>query len=65
MSKMRRTNFDKLFTYIISLAAFGLGAVSFLGGLFGFASLRHGRKLAVAKAPAIEQINEVGHEADA
>src|SRR6201993_2649482 len=43
-------------TYIISLAAFGLGTVSFLTGLFGFASLRHDRKLATAKAPVIEQI---------
>ena len=50
-------------TYIISLAAFGLGALSFLAGLFGFAGLRHDRKLAAAKAPAIEQINEAGHEA--
>jgi hypothetical protein len=50
-------------TYIISLAAFGLGAVSFLAGLFGFAGLRHDRKLAAVKAPAIEQINEAGHEA--
>src|SRR5690348_13030535 len=38
--------------YIISLVAFGLGTVSFLGGLFGFASFRHDRKLAAAKAPA-------------
>jgi hypothetical protein len=52
-------------TYIISLAAFGLGAVSFLAGLFGFASLRHDRKLAAAKAPAVEQITEAGHEANA
>ena len=52
-------------TYIISLALFGLGAVSFLAGLFGFASFRHDRKLAAAKAPVIEQINEAGHEADA
>jgi hypothetical protein len=52
-------------TYIIALAAFGLGAVSFLGGLFGFASFRHDRKLAAAKAPAIERVNEVGHEAGA
>src|SRR6185437_12673934 len=36
-------------TYIISLAAFGLGTVSFLGGLFGFASLRRDRKPAAAK----------------
>jgi hypothetical protein len=52
-------------TYIISLAAFGLGTVSFLAGLFGFASLRHDRKLATAKAPVIEQISEAGHEANA
>ena len=52
-------------TYIISLAAFGLGTVSFLAGLFGFASLRHDRKLAVAKTPAIERIAEAGHEANA
>jgi hypothetical protein len=50
-------------TYIISLTAFGLGAVSFLGGLFGFASFRHDRKLAAAKAPAIEQISEASQEA--
>jgi len=50
-------------TYIISLVAFGLGTVSFLGGLFGFASFRHDRKLAAAKSPAIEQISEAGHEA--
>ena len=47
-------------TYIISLVAFGLGTLSFLGGLFGFASLRHDRKLATAKAPAVEQISEAG-----
>ena len=50
-------------TYIISLAAFGLGTVSFLGGLFGFAAFRHDRKLAAAKAPAIEQISEASHDA--
>ena len=50
-------------TYIISLAAFGLGTLSFLGGLFGFAGLRHDRKLAAAKAPAVEQISEASHEA--
>jgi hypothetical protein len=50
-------------TYIISLVAFGLGTLSFLGGLFGFASLRHDRKLAAAKAPAIEQINEASSTA--
>ena len=50
-------------TYIISLAAFALGTLSFLAGLFGFASLRHDRKLATAKAPVIEQIT--GHQANA
>jgi hypothetical protein len=50
--------------YIVSLALFGLGSLSFLGGLFGFASYRHDRKLAAAKAPAVEQITEAGHEAD-
>ena len=53
-------------TYIISLAAFGLGTLSFLAGLFGFASLRRDRKPATAQVgPAIEQINEAGHEATA
>ena len=52
-------------TYIISLVAFGLGTLSFLGGLFGFASFRHDRKLAAAKAPAIEQISQAGHQANA
>jgi hypothetical protein len=52
-------------TYIAALAAFGLGAISFLAGVFGFASLRHERKLAAAKAPAIEQISQAGHQANA
>jgi hypothetical protein len=51
--------------YIISLALFGLGTVSFLAGLFGFASVRHDRKLAAAKAPAIEHITQAGHQANA
>jgi hypothetical protein len=50
-------------TYIISLVAFGLGTVSFLGGLFGFASFRHDRKLAAAKSPVIEQISEASQGA--
>src|ERR1700748_3575725 len=51
-------------TYIIALAAFGLGTVSFLAALFGFASLRRDRKPATAQVgPAIEQINDAGHEA--
>ncbi len=52
-------------TYIIALAAFGLGTVSFLAGLLGFASLRHDRKLATAQAPAAEQISQAGHQASA
>jgi hypothetical protein len=52
-------------TYIAALAAFGLGTVAFLTGLFGFASVRHDRKLAAAKAPAIEQITQAGHRAKA
>ena len=51
-------------TYIVSLVLFGLGAVSFLTGLFGFARIRRERPGAVVfAAPAIEQINEAGHEA--
>jgi len=52
-------------TYIIALAAFGLGTLSFLAGLFGFASLRHDRKLTTAKAPVIEQITSTDHKASA
>src|SRR5215469_10896287 len=52
-------------TYIAALAAFGLGTISFLTGLFGFASFRHDRKLAAAKAPAIEHITQAGHQAKA
>jgi len=52
-------------TYIISLVMFGLGTVSGLAGIFGFASVRRDRKTATAQAPAIEQITETGHEAGA
>jgi hypothetical protein len=53
-------------TYIISLAAFGLGTVSFLAGLFGFTRIGRERPGAVVFGPpAIEQINEAGHEATA
>jgi hypothetical protein len=54
-------------TYIVSLALFGLGTVSFLAGLFGFARIRRERPGAVIfkNAPAIEQIHEAGHEAGA
>jgi hypothetical protein len=51
-------------TYIIALAAFGLGAVSFLAGLFGFARISRERPGAVVFGPpAIEQITEAGHAA--
>src|SRR5690348_15149933 len=51
-------------TYIISLAAFGLGAVSFLAGIFGFARIGRDRKATAGQvAPAIEQISEAGHPA--
>jgi len=51
-------------TYIVALVSFGLGTVAFLGGLFGFARIRRERPGAVVFAPpAIEQINEAGHEA--
>jgi len=47
-------------TYIISLFAFGLGTLSFLAGLFGFARLRRDRKsAAVPVGPAVKQVNEV------
>jgi hypothetical protein len=51
-------------TYIIALAAFGLGTVSFLAGLFGFARIGRDKKVAAGQVgPAIEQINEAGHPA--
>jgi hypothetical protein len=53
-------------TYITALVMLGLGTVSFLGGLFGFARIRRERPEAVVFAPpVIEQINESGHEAGA
>ena len=54
-------------TYIISLVMFGLGTVSFLGGLAGFARIRRERPGAVIfrGAPAIEQITDTKHQADA
>src|SRR6266567_3704672 len=54
-------------TYIASLVLFGLGTVSFLAGIFGFARIRRERPGAVVfkSAPAIEQINKSGHEAGA
>ena len=48
-------------TYIVALTAFGLGTVSFLGGLFGFARLRRDRKSVGAQVgPSIEQIDQAG-----
>jgi hypothetical protein len=53
-------------TYIISLVVFGLGTVSFLAGVGGFARTRRERPGAtVFGPPAIEQINQAGHEASA
>jgi hypothetical protein len=53
-------------TYIISLVFFGLGAVSVLAGVFGFLRIKSERPGAVVFGPpAIEQINEAGHEAGA
>jgi hypothetical protein len=60
-------------TYIISLVMFGLGTVSFLAGVFGFARVRRERPGSVMfTPPAVEQINdstgqakETGHEAGA
>jgi hypothetical protein len=51
-------------TYIVSLVMFGLGTVSFLGGVFGFARIRRERPGATLFAPpAIEQINEAARDA--
>jgi hypothetical protein len=51
-------------TYIASLVMFGLGTVSFLGGIFGFARIRRERPGATLFAPpAIEQISEAAREA--
>jgi hypothetical protein len=53
-------------TFIISLAMFGLGALSLLAGVFGFAQVRRERPGATMfGAPEIEQIKESGHEAGA
>jgi hypothetical protein len=53
-------------TFIISLAMFGLGALSFLAGVFGFAQVRRERPGAkMFGAPEIEQIKGSGHEAGA
>jgi hypothetical protein len=52
-------------TYIASLAAFGLGSVSFLAGVFGFARIRRDRRIATVVGPAIEQITQASHETGA
>ena len=52
-------------TYIVSLALFGLGTVSFLAGVFGFARIRRERPGATVFGPAIEQINQAGHQTGA
>ncbi len=52
-------------TYIASLALFGLGTVSFLTGVVGFARIRRERPGATAFGPAIEQINQSGHQTGA
>jgi hypothetical protein len=50
-------------TYIISLVFFGLGAVSVLAGVFGFARIRREQPGATVFGPEVEQIREAGHEA--
>jgi hypothetical protein len=52
-------------TYVVSLILFGLGTMSFLGGVFGFARIRRERQEAVVSGPAIEQIKDSGHQAGA
>jgi hypothetical protein len=54
-------------TYIISLVMFGLGTVSLLGVVFGFARIRRERPGAVIfkGAPAIEQITDTKHDSGA
>jgi hypothetical protein len=50
-------------TYILSLFAFGFGALSFLAGIFGFARLRRETPAATVVGPAVERITEAGHQA--
>src|SRR5215470_10375269 len=53
-------------TFISSLVMFGLGALSLVAGVYGFARIRRERPGAtVFGPPAIEQITEAGHEAGA
>ncbi len=44
-------------TYIASLALFGLGTVSFLAGVVGFARIRRERPGATVFGPAVEQLS--------
>jgi len=50
-------------TYIISLTLFGLGTLTFLAGLTGFARTRRDHP-ATTTPPAIETINQPEHQAD-
>jgi len=52
-------------TYIAALAAFGLGTVSFLAGVFGFARISRDKKVSTVVGPSIEQITPAGHETGA
>jgi len=52
-------------TYIVSLVLFGVGTLSLLAGVFGFARIRREAPGAVVFGPDIEQIKESGHEAGA
>jgi hypothetical protein len=52
-------------TYIVSLALFGLGGLSLLAGIFGFARIRREVPGATVFGPAIEQIHEAGRGATA
>ena len=49
--------------YIASLVAFGLGTVSLLAGIFGFARIRREAPGATVFGPPIEQISQTGHQA--
>jgi hypothetical protein len=50
-------------TYIASLTMFGLGTLSFLAGVFGFARIRREQPGATVFGPEVEQIREAGYEA--
>jgi hypothetical protein len=46
--------------YIIALAAFGLGTLSFLAGIFGFAGIGRAKKADGQVGPVLEQISKAG-----